>query len=280
MNTREKNILNTLHLLSIISFEQKFLYKDGEPQRDILLIKEKHLKDSGLTKAVFINALKLLAERGYVIPVPIFGDTFDADIKIVNKDKDVLSKIEELDSSLPDKVKDSIHLLARSTIPASIVYEKEDIENPTMQYIFTEAHKLLENAPKGTFAFILLNPSKDIDWLLNKIESGEEFEHIQDPGLHYDSVSYKLYFNDGKFIETSYNNKPNKEHFALQALFTDRKETEIDYFDIPEFDHSRNREKEKKSFRDALNRFLKKHPELPKIFTVHTDHLSLNEDYK
>lgn len=282
MNIRDANILKTLNLLSLLKLERSAIFEDGDPKRDIFMVTEKHLSDSNLSKAEFIRVLILLAKRGYVASAPVFGDTFDSDIKLLYKNKEIQKEIEALDPNkeLPQKADDALHKLVRAMTPANIEYEREDIESPSQKYVLEESFELLQDFKKGTFAFVLPIPFKDIDWLLSKMESGQSFDDIIDPRVHYDAKNYRLFFGDNISIETSYQNKPNKEHFALQALFKDHKQTEIDYIDIPEFDHSRDREREKKSFREALSRFLKKHPELPKIFTVRTDHLSLNEDYR
>ena len=109
------------------------------------------------------------------------------------------------------------------------------------------------------------------------MNDGTAFDDVKDAGVWYDATAYELHFDDTT-IPTAYNNKPNKEHFALKALFNQFGEQLIDYDDIPEFD-SENKVKEMKSYRDSLNRFIKKHPRLPEIFTIHADHLAIHESY-
>ena len=141
--------------------------------------------------------------------------------------------------------------------------------------------ELVREAYKGytpdVVATLILSPFRSIERLLEKMNDGVPFDEVKDAGVWYDPVVYELHFDDTT-VSASYQGKPNKEHFALRALFTQFDEPRIDYADIPEFDQD-NKETEKRSYRDALNRFIKKHPRLAEIFAVQTDHLAIKQEY-
>ena len=80
-------------------------------------------------------------------------------------------------------------------------------------------------------------------------------------------------------VSTSYQNKPNKEHFVLSALFNGHDKLIIDYDELPDFDKAKDITKELRSFQDALITFTRKHPKLTKIFIVHKDRLEINKEY-
>ena len=282
MSPQDQNILNVLNLLTLLFRSQKQNSPRLSPdQQHTLRVTKEHLVSNEITIAVFINTLNILSDKGYLLSVAIFEEKFHSEIREFYGDKYpvVIEQLNKLD--LTDAMKTAKEKMAdtfEKMKPADYVFDREEFVKSDMTFVdlLQDVKPLYENHTNDDVALVILMPFRSIDRLLKKLNQGMKFDDIQDAGIWYDSQNYLFNISD-RTIPTSHQNKPNKEHFALLALFSTPEQRIIDFDDIPEFDSSN--ENERKAYYDALNRFLKKDSELPKIFDLHKGHLELNQHY-
>jgi len=282
---KEQNILNALNLLVLLYCAKKQQFpKLSEEQQHTLMITKEHLIKANLTLPVFANTLKIIDEKGYLYGVTIIEDKYHSEIqKFLDDDhyKKIIDEVDKVDLSEPmEKFKMQIGDYFEKKLPANYFFEKEKLkeEKLTFKDLLNNAKETLSGYNEQVISIIILMPFRDVERLLEKMNEGVNFDDIKDVGIWYDPKNYLFHF-DEESVSTSYNNKPNKEHFALQALFSQFKDACIDFVEIPEFDDSKGQKIEIKSNYDALIRFVSKHSRLKQIFTVHKDRLEIHEDY-
>lgn len=282
MTPREQNILSTLNLLVLIFRSQKNnLPALNDEQRHTLRITEEHIGLAGLTTPVFLNTLADLNSKGYLFSVGVFEKKYQPEIQKFLDDETyskILEELEKIDTTeLVDKFKIAGAAAMQESLPANISIPNEVILNEELKFkdILDSAREAMKNYTPDTVATIILSPFRSVERLLEKMNDGIPFSAVKDAGIWYDPIAYEFHFDD-QTISTAYQGKPNKEHFILKVLLGQFDESRIDYDDVPEFDYD-NKEADKRSYRDSLNRFIKKHPRLLEIFSVHSDGLSLNE---
>jgi hypothetical protein len=284
MSPRDQNILNSLNLLVLIFRARKAMVPGlTDEERHTLQITEEHIRIANLTTPVFLNTLLDLNSKGYVFSIGIFEKKYHPEIqKFLDDDTyakmlDELSKVDT--TEIVNKFKLAGAAMLQETLPPNISIPSEEIlnEEMTLKDILDSAREGLKEYSPDMVATVILSPFRSIERLLEKMNDGTSFNEVKDAGIWYDSEKYEFHFDD-QFVLTGYQSKPNKEHFALKALFSQFSEDRIDYTDIPEFEQE-DLEAEKKSYRDALNRFVRKQPRLSQIFSVHADHLAVHERY-
>lgn len=282
MSPQDQNILEVLNLLTLLFRSQKQNNPRLSPeQQHTLKVTKEHLVSNGITIAVFINTLNILSNKGYLLSVAIFEEKFHSEIQDFYGDKYpvVIEQLNKLDlTDVMQTAKEKMADAFEKMKPADYVFDRDEFIKSDLTFadLLQEVKPLYENHTSNDVAIVILMPFRSIDRLLNKMNQGIKFDEIQDTGIWYDTQNCLFHISD-RTIPTSHQNKPNKEHFALLALFNIPEQTIIDFDDIPEFDSSN--ENERKAYYDALNRFLKKDSELPKIFDLHKGHLELNQDY-
>jgi len=73
MTPGDENILKVLNLLVLLSRAQKQPVSAlPEEKQGTLILREEHVKMSGLFLPAFINTLKILSDRGYLVFVALF----------------------------------------------------------------------------------------------------------------------------------------------------------------------------------------------------------------
>jgi hypothetical protein len=284
MTPRDQNVLNTLNLLVLLFRAQKQTYPAlDEEQQHTLKITHEHIKIACLSIPVLLNTLVELNTKGYLFALSVFEEKYQPEIQKFLDDETyskILDEVAKHDTSeLVEKFKVAGVAMLHETLPANMSIPPEEFlkEELDMKMILDSAREVMRGYTPDVVATIVLSPFRSVERLLEKMNSGTLFDDVKDAGVWYDPTAYELHFDDAT-ISTAYNNKPNKEHFALKALFSQFGEPLIDYDDIPEF-NLEHKIKEMKSYRDSLNRFLKKHPRLTDLFTVHSDHLAIHETY-
>ncbi len=264
---------------------KQIIPKLTDEQQHTLKVTKEHLSTAGISIPVFINTLRTLDEKGYLVAVSIFEEKFHSEVqKFFSEEKypEILKQIETVDTKeLSEKLKVGIVEALEKKTPANHELDRVGLMNEeiTLTSLLNDAHAVLADHTPEDISTIILMPFRSIERLLEKMNNGMKFDEIQDAGIWYDPAKYLFYISDEKPISTFYNEKPNKEHFTLTALMCGAEENRIDYIDIPEFDDTKTKETEKKSYRDALNRFIRKHPKLSEIFTVHSDHLEIHKEF-
>ena len=257
--------------------------KLSEELKHTLKITKENLASADLTIPVFINTLAELTRKGYLTALSVFEDKYHPEILKFLDDAEYAKTLKELEkidtSAFIEKYKMAIADSLQETAPANVQGIREEIlsEEIDIKTLLDTSREALQGYTPEVVSTVVLSPFRDIERLLEKMNDGIAFEAVKDAGIWYDSIAHELHIDDTT-ISTSYQNKPTKAHFALQALFKQFGEPQIDYVDIPEFDLD-HMDTEKKSYRDSLNRLLKKHPRLKELFTVHTGHLSIQGDF-
>ena len=284
MSPQDQNILYVLNVLTLLFRTRKTsLLPLKDEQRHTLFITKEHLEDSKISLPTFINTLETLASKGYLSYTPMHEQKFHDELqsfvdsplysKTIEKIK--LSQTEEANT----KLKDDIAKIYENTIPKNYTYDRDGLmaEPLDIADIFLYGLDAIKDKPEQTIAVVVLMPFRNIDRLLKKMNDGVSFNDVTDPGLWYDTQNHLLHFEED-IIATTYN-KLSYVHFALQALFSDEEIREQHYAEIPEFDDSREAQKELKSYKDALDGFLDKYPQLKTVFSVHSKYFGVNQDY-
>lgn len=276
MTPETANIIEVLNLLTLLYRSQKELNpKQSLESANTLRVTRANIDhNTKLSVSAFINTLHTLNRKGYLF---YFSFYEEAPLQQVREalNNDLLSTIlnSEKWNPLVDKIKIGVADFFDKNKPAKYSFDKEGMLADTINPVemLSEYKNTIDFFDGDTVVKVILMPFKDINRLLEKLNDGASFNSIKDSEYWYDNTSYIFYVGkDG--ISTFHNNKPNKEHFALQSLFSNPEASNIDYDDIPEFDRAKDQDVEKKAFRDALNRFIDKHPELNKIFKIHKDY--------
>jgi len=255
-----------------------------EQQHHTLQITKEHLLQSEITAPEFINTLQELANKGYLLAGnSVFESKYhDEFLKVLDDTQyeKIQAELEKVDTSeLEEKLKVFAADLLQKTAPAYIPVDREEVmkEDVSMKSLLGEFREVYKGYTPDVVSVIILSPFRSVERLLEQINLGVPFDDVKDEGIWYESGVYKFHFDDTS-VPVAYQGKPNKEHFALAALFNQFEESRIDYTDIPEFDQD-NKEKDRKAYFDALTRFIKKHPRLSEIFSVHSDALVIHESY-
>lgn len=283
MSPGEKNIFDTVNLLVLIFRTQKFTPNLSPEERHTLRITREHLNIAGLTIPVFHNTLQELNAKGYIFALTVFEEKYQPEILkfLDNAEYEKISnELKVTDTTELDNVLKQVSLkILKEHLPPNIPVSEEELsaEDVNAASLLDYARDGLKGYTPDVISIVVLSPFRSIEQLLSKLNSGTPFVEIKDAGIWYDPDKYEFHFDDIS-VSTAYQGKPNREHFVLMALFKQFEENRIDYTDIPELD-SDHVEPEKKSYRDALNRFIKKHPRLSQIFSVHADHLIVHERY-
>lgn len=285
MTPRDQNILATLNILVLVFRSQKHMFpKRSEKMQHTLQITQEHLAQAGINIPVFINTLQELANNGYLLAGnSVFESKYhDEFLKVLDdvQYEKIQTELEKVDTSeLEQKLKILAADMLEKTAPAYIPVDREEVmkEDVSMKSLLEEFREAYKGYTPDVVSVIILSPFRSVERLLEQVNAGIRFDDVKDEGIWYEPSAYEFHFDD-TVVSTGYQGKPNKEHFALQALFNQFEEPRIDYTDIPEFDKD-NKEKSRKAYFDALNRFIKKHSRLSEIFSVHSDALVIHESY-
>jgi len=290
MNRNDENLYKTTGLLLMLFRESKLsVGLETEEDKRMLTVDKEHIEDAGLTTPNFLNTLNVLMNAGYVYAVS-FKDT-KVRIETINfNEKGGYQKIlDEIDKKpkeakkASDKIQKIIGDSMKKLIPQTHYFDEGEYyeEEISLREIILSGKRQTQGVGMSTIAKVFLYPIRDIGRLHRLLGEGISSDNIVDPGIWYNWTEYVFHINDEE-VEVSYQGKPNLEHFVLKGLFqSNQDESVFDYDELPEFQEMSRDEKKKrrKKYRDALTRFLDKHQNLPKIFTVHSDHIEINSEY-
>lgn len=279
----EDNLIKTLNLLTYLSRQNNVaIPKLSDEKLHTLCINEDNASRLSIDIYTFINTLETLAEKSYLAYIPLIDKNWRTKLKEFDESPDKTEVLKVLQSpeneSIDQNFKEGIAIIFENAIPKNHQFDREGLmaSDTTFSGVIEMGLEKLKNLDDDVLVLVILMPFRSIDRLLRKLNEGLKFSEIQDAGIWYDSERFIFHIGDRK-IETSYNGKPNKEHFALTALFNNPGENNLDYDDIPEFDSTNDGER--KAYYDALSAFTKKDPELPKIFDIHNGYFEINKDY-
>jgi len=284
VNPKERNLLDALNLLTLLFRARKqSIPKLNDEQQHTLTVTKEHLALAELSTPIFINTLKTLHERGYLMAVSIFEDKAHLVIQESFSDEkysEILKEIEKVDTKeVQEKLKLGIADVLEKMKPANQQFDRDGFMNEkvTIKDLLETTREVLKNHTNEDVSTVILMPFRSIERLLEKMNEGITFDEVRDAGVWYENDAGLLHF-DEQSISTNHTRK-RYVHFALQSLFGQFKNNQIDFVEIPEFDDAKGKEKELKSFRDSLSSFIKKHKRLSEIFSVHSTYLEINEEY-
>jgi len=285
MSPKEQNILDTLNLLVLLFHSRKTtLPRLSEEESHTLFVTKEHLEGAKISIPVFINTLEILATKGYLAYVPMHEQKMHDEINEFKNSPLYPETIDKIRQSTTEEqntnLKTGIATIFENTIPKHMSYDKEGLmADPfTIADLFEQGLKLVSNQSERTISIIILMPFRSVERLLEKMNGGMKFDEVQDAGIWYDSDNKRFHFGE-ESIDTVYQGEPSKFHFVLESLFNQKEDGVIDFSSNTEFNTHADPREENKRFYLSLNHFVKKHPELARIFTVHADRLEVNKDY-
>ena len=271
MTPNQKNILDTLNLLALLfrANKQK-MPKFSEEERHTLTVTEEHLSKADITIPVFLNTLTSLGDKGYLIAVGIHENEYHDKIREAFSDNVYEQVLKETSEGGLEKLSDEQKLeiatafkkMAPKNVDIDVNYFVE--EEITIKDILDDTRNAFKDHKNGVVAKVLLMPFRDINRLLKHMNEGKTFEEVLDSDIWYDDKNY-LFFMGKKSISTAYNSKPNIEHSVLSLIQDSLEDGVVWYDDI----NDRN----PRSLKDALLKFVEKDERLKQIFKVHSDRL-------
>ncbi len=261
-------ILKTLEMFKMLSVSQQQFFKSTNAvERATLTITKQLINDAGLTIPEFTNASHILSEQGYIWHLIIFDNRIRQHVAIALDPKISREIIERLESS-PEylsNLKLDVLKHFKIALPSGTKLDIEDFfdKEITIKEAALAGIEVLKKWDTKDIATVILMPFKDINRLMNRLKNGEDFDKATKEGFWYNQNTYEFYI-DEKIISTSYQGKPNKEHYILVEFFIKPGLTTFDYEELANFDKAIGTQ----PYRDAMRKFLKKHPNLKRIFTV------------
>jgi hypothetical protein len=239
-----------------------------------LIVSRAHLADSALTVPVFLNTLDKLDQIGYLVAASLTEKREYQALAEVLNDEGYQTTLEQFKSSEFDSLtipqKQSVIRALKKITPANYTIDErvwlaDDIRYSTLLEM---ARPALANYTEDDIALVVLLPFRSIERLLEKLDTGMDFDQIKDVGTWYDPINYEFHI-DGRAVPTSYQGKPNVEHSILERVHENLNDGVVWYDDISE--HSA------RALKDALTRFVAKHDRLKNIFSVHHDRLEFDK---
>jgi hypothetical protein len=276
----DQKILKTLELLVMLSrSKQQFSQGKADEETATLRISRQLITDSQLSVPEFTNALHAIAEKGYIWHVVIYDEKVRSQINELTDGplySEVVEKLKGLDTKdNSDNLKQMVEAGLKKIIPHGTQIDQElmDADYLKISDVFAQGIKAIKILNPDEIGLVILMPFRDISILLNKMNSGEKFNDIRDNGFWYDQNNYVFYI-DNKVIQTSYQGKPNLEHFVIASFFNNPKLSTIDYEEMVGYDPSKTNE----AYQHAMRRFIEKHSSLEKIFTAHKYNTEFHPD--
>jgi hypothetical protein len=276
MTPIENDLYKTLNLLVMLSRSRRQLFpKLSEEEKATLMISKQILHDSGLTIPEFTNCLHLLGEKGYTWHMVFFDDHLRSQIDgFVNGSEydGLIDKLKALDTpEFSDKLKASVVQDFEKIMPAGSIIDQEMVKSDdiTFSQAFDEGIQKYKKMRTEEVALVLLMPFRNIEKLLEKIQSGKSFDEIQDSSIWYDTTKYEFHIGD-EIIPTSYQGKPNIEHTVLEKLNECFDDGAIWFDDFSDY--------KPRALKDALSKFVNRNEGLKQVFTIHSDRLEFAKE--
>lgn len=280
MNPEEQNVFKTLNLLMMLSrSRQQFSHGLTDEEKATLFISKQILADSGLTVPELANSLQRIAKKGYIWHMVLFDEHLRSQINEFIDSDQYHETLEKLSKELDNKeVSEKLHQaiiddFSRMIPPSVHIDPSEDEELPKFTELFNGGLEVFKKLRLDEIGFVLLMPFRDTETLYQKIGAGEKFDDIQDDGFWYDNKNLEFHI-DGEVIKTSYQNKPNLVHIVLNAFFSKPDVSKVEYEEMVGFDITKGNN----PYRDAMRKFVKKHPKLNTMFSVHEYHTEFHPD--
>lgn len=276
MTPKHKNIYEVVNLLVLIYSSQKNDPKLSEEQKLLLAIKEHHLEQAKISLPVFHNTLRYLYKRGYIQAIPILDNSEHDEIEKFISDKgysEVLSHIPQNDPEfLTEQGKEKIAEDFQKVIPPNYRLDKSALnqDDTTQKEFLNFTRNVLKYHSRDVVEYVAVWPFRSVERLLEKLDEGQDFDEIQDSGTWYDPINYKFHFGN-IVIDTSYQGKPNTEHFVLELFNEYVDDGVIGFEDI----HAHT----PPALKRAMIRFIDKDHKLKQLFTVHSTYVTINKDY-
>ena len=248
--------------------------KPSEEEQHVLTIIKEHVTDADITIPALYNCLDALDRKGYLVAFVLHEQELRNDMQKLygsTQFEKTVAELKKLEgNTLSVEQKQKIADALKKRLPPGMDFPEQDFLNEELSIsnLLEETRDVIEYQKEDMVATIVLLPFRSIEWLLEQMNTGLPFDDIKDPGVWYDPSKYEFHIA-GETISTSYQGKLNIEHDVLMQLHNFLDDGVIYYDEIDTH--------KPKAIKDAFTRFIKKHPELPNIFTVHLDRLEFDK---
>lgn len=276
MTPKNRNILDVLNLLTLLFRVRKQAFpKLSDEEKHTLTVTKEHLQGANLSIPVFINTLNILANKGYLTAVSIFEKEYHQKMRDAFVDDNYNLVLEELSKHGLDKLSNEQKIALGQSLekiaPPQYKLDTDALLKTDISYkdFLDDAKIAFENHTDEDVSKIILFPFRDIDFLLEKMNDGMTFDEVQDSSIWYDSMKYEFHVGDD-VIPTSYQGKPNVEHYVLEKLHDCLDDGVIGYEDVDGH--------KQESLKSNLQKFVKKHKRLRKIFKIRKDRLEFDRE--
>ncbi len=274
MTPAANNLYKTLGLLIMVR-DQVRVSSDqlSEEEKATIRISRQILTDADLTIPELVTSTKWLDEKGYIKGFTIFDENMrqKANQELESFSEDDLNAIfNNLDT--PEK----IHALKKAMVeeyglilPPGSEFDIQAVESEDIKFsnVVKEGLNKYKELRSDEVSVFLLLPFRSIDRLHKLIGEGVDPEDVKDEGVWYDSDTYEFHLGE-EVVLTSYQEKPNVEHYILK-LIVDHLNEGVIWYDEVEGRSSR-------SIKDALRKFVSKDKRLGDIFNVHSTRLEFD----
>lgn len=276
MTPKNRNILDVLNLLTLLfRVRKQAVPKLSDEEQHTLTVTKEHLQGANLSIPIFINTLNTLADKGYLTAVSIFEKEYHQKMRDAFVDDNFNLALGELSRHGLDKLSSEQKIALGQSLeklaPPQYKLDTEALIKSDISYkdFLDDAKVAFEKHSDEDISKIILFPFRDIDLLLEKMNNGSSFDEVQDSSIWYDGVKYEFHVGDD-VIPTSYQGKPNVEHYVFEKLYDCFDDGVIGYEDID--GHKRE------SLKSNLQKFIKKHKRLRKIFKIRKDRLEFDKE--
>ena len=223
MTPADESILKTVNLLVMLHRSSINNPKNKtEEDKNNLIVKKEYVKDAGLNVPDFLNNLQELSDKGYLESVAIYDSDFKKEIKnfVGSEDEQKFLKLLEnnpdKDQKIVEETKKAFAKGFKDKLPSDFGFDEIGFmeEEMSVSDMLKSGLDRVKSFDDDTLATIIIFPFRDLKRLLRLLNEGKKLSEVEDPGLWYDPENFQFHI-DEEIIDTSYNSKPNKEHFVL-----------------------------------------------------------------
>lgn len=288
MSPSDEKIRKTLELLVALSdSRQRFPNKLSCEEQATLTISSQYLADSELTIFQFISALKKLSKKGYTQHLIFYDEHFRSKINEELKKEELETALKGLEvhdtKEISDDLKEKTIKDFNELAPDGKKIDPEELKDEFIKISESSRQgvELIKRLRPDEIGLVFILPFRNINRLLEKMDSGIEFEKVQDTNIWYEPNRYRLHI--GKHIfSTAKGSSATRVHDILDTLFRPKHISElvIEYNEVANFNFRDGVAIESKRHYLSMRTFLKTNGKLRDIFINHSDRLEINPKYR
>jgi hypothetical protein len=276
MTQFDTNILATLNVLCLLLSANKQRFpKFSEEEICTLTVTKEHLQNDNIPTSVFINSIQILADKGYLFATCIYEAEYYDKLRNVFSDEVYLPAMKQIEESgknlLSEEQKLNLARALEQLVPQNLKsqFDISDIveEDIKVTDLFDDTRKVMRDIQDGVVAKVVLMPFRDIDRVRNQMNENKSFAEIIDVDVWYNEETFEFRLAK-EIIPTSYQTKPNVEHYILRLIPAHLDDGVIWYDEIED--------RTSRSIKDALLKFVSKNAKLKDIFTIHSNRIEFD----